>query len=176
MKQALPYYIVEIPYRTLSTLRIKLLTIEFLRVSRDNPSTMRECLTSHHHGLILPDLLKELRKPHRVGLARESYTCSLPCWLAGWQPIVYSKTAARLLKAAWSRCLLRIATPCAVHVLRRLTKVAGRPAARRLHVQHTNGGRSPQFATSRHVTPIGRHVTRRGKKRAPEFKADGHPS
>ena len=24
------------------------------------------------------DLLKELRKPHRVGLARESYTCSLP--------------------------------------------------------------------------------------------------
>ena len=41
---------------------------------------------------------------------------------------------------------------------------------------HTNGGRSPQFATSRHVTPIGRHVTRRGKKRAPECKADGHPS
>ena len=50
-------------------------------------------------------------------------------WLAGWQPIVYSKTAARLLKAAW--CLLRIATPCAV--LRRLTEVAGRPAARCLH-------------------------------------------
>ena len=46
-------------------------------------------------------------------------------WLAGWQPIVYSKTAARLLKAAW--CLLRIATPYAV--LRRLTEVAGRPAA-----------------------------------------------
>ena len=49
--------------------------------------------------------------------------------LAGWQPIVYSKTAARLLKAAW--CLLRIATPCAV--LRRLTEVAVRPAARCLH-------------------------------------------
>ena len=48
---------------------------------------------------------------------------------AGWQPIVYSKTAARLLKATW--CLLRIATPCAV--LKRLTEVAGRPAARRLH-------------------------------------------
>ena len=45
--------------------------------------------------------------------------------LAGWQPIIYSKTAARLLKAAW--CLLRIATPCAV--LRRLTEVARRPAA-----------------------------------------------
>ena len=45
--------------------------------------------------------------------------------LAGWQPIVYSKTAARLLKAAW--CLLRIATPCAV--LRRLTEMAVRPAA-----------------------------------------------
>ena len=29
--------------------------------------------------------------------------------LVGWQPIVYSKTAARLFKAAW--CLLRIATP-----------------------------------------------------------------
>ena len=57
MKQALPYYIVEIPYRTLSTLRIKLLTIEFLRVSRDNPSTTRECLTSHHHGLILPSVI-----------------------------------------------------------------------------------------------------------------------
>ena len=28
----------------------------------------------------------------------------------------------------------------------------------------------------RHVTSIGRHVTRRGKKRAPECKADGHPS
>ena len=54
-------------------------------------------------------------------------------WLAGWQPIVYSKTAARLLKAAW--CLLRIATPCAVLrvLLRRLTEVAGRPAARCLH-------------------------------------------
>ena len=50
-------------------------------------------------------------------------------WLAGWQPIVYSKTAARLLKAAW--CLLRIATPCAV--LRRLTEVAVRPAAGCLH-------------------------------------------
>ena len=35
---------------------------------------------------------------------------------AGWQPIVYSKTAARLFKAAW--CLLRIATP--YPVLRRL--------------------------------------------------------
>ena len=46
-------------------------------------------------------------------------------WLAGWQPVVYSKTAARLLKAAW--CLLRIATPYAV--LRRLTEVAVRPAA-----------------------------------------------
>ena len=45
--------------------------------------------------------------------------------LAGWQPIVYPKTAARLLKATWS--LLRIATPCAVS--RRLTEVAGRPAA-----------------------------------------------
>ena len=50
-------------------------------------------------------------------------------WLAGWQPVVYSKTAARLLKAAW--CLLRIATPYAV--LRRLTVVAVRPAARHLH-------------------------------------------
>ena len=48
---------------------------------------------------------------------------------ANWQLIVYSKTAARLLKAAW--CLLRIATPYAV--LRRLTKVAVRPAARHLH-------------------------------------------
>ena len=46
-------------------------------------------------------------------------------WLAGWQPVVYSKTAARLLKAVW--CLLRIATPYAV--LRRLTEVAVRPAA-----------------------------------------------
>ena len=52
-------------------------------------------------------------------------------WLAGWQPIVYSKIAAQLLKAAW--CLLRIATPCAV--LRRLTEVAGRPAAELLDVQ-----------------------------------------
>ena len=43
----------------------------------------------------------------------------------GWQPIVYSKTAARLLKAAW--CLLRIATP--YPVLRRLTEVAVGPAA-----------------------------------------------
>ena len=39
-------------------------------------------------------------------------------WLAGWQPIVYSKTVARLFKAAW--CLLRIATP--YPVLRRLMR------------------------------------------------------
>ena len=55
-------------------------------------------------------------------------TCPPGPVLHGWQPIVYSKTAARLLKAAW--CLLRIATPYAV--LRRLTEVAVRPAARRL--------------------------------------------
>ena len=58
----------------------------------------------------------EIRSPHSVSTSPTQ---------AGWQPIVYSNTAARLLKAAW--CLLRIATPCAV--LRRLTVVAGRPAA-----------------------------------------------
>ena len=47
-------------------------------------------------------------------------------WLAGWQPIVYSKTAARLLKAAW--CLLRKSSNAM-----RSTGVAVRPAARRLH-------------------------------------------
>ena len=54
-----------------------------------------------------------------------TYMHRLAGWLAGWQPIVYSKTAARLLKAAW--CLLRIAT--SYTVLRRLTEVALRPAA-----------------------------------------------
>ena len=43
----------------------------------------------------------------------------------GWQPIVSFKTVARLVKAAW--CLLLIAAPC--EVLRRLTVVAGHPAA-----------------------------------------------
>ena len=51
---------------------------------------------------------------------------------AGWQPIVYSKTAARLFKAAW--CLLRIATP--YPVLRRLTEVAVGPAD---HIGSTGG-------------------------------------
>ena len=37
---------------------------------------------------------------------------------------------------------------------------------------HTNGGRSPQFATSRHITPIGRHATRRGS----DVAKSGHPS
>ena len=42
-----------------------------------------------------------------------------------WQPVVYSKKAARLLNAAW--CLLLVVTPYAV--LKRLTGVAVRPAA-----------------------------------------------
>ena len=61
----------------------------------------------------------------------------LNSWKAGWQPVVYSKT--RLVKAAW--CLLRIATPCAV--LRRLTVVAGHPAAKLMEgVGDTHGIRS----------------------------------
>ena len=68
-------------------------------------------------------------------------------WLAGWlaTDCLFKNSGAAtksLLKAAW--CLLRIATPCAV--LRRLTEVAGRPAARCLHA--TNLPPSHSFATS----------------------------
>ena len=53
-----------------------------LRVSKANPSIVGTRPSPNEPSLrsdtSLSDLLEELRRLHRVGLARESYTCSLP--------------------------------------------------------------------------------------------------